>query len=846
MKKIKLLLAMMLTVSVALCSLTSCDKIEELGIEIPDVKGFINGIFNPDETPDTPDEPGTPDEPSTPDEPEKPAEPTKAELWAQQYETITIAEALTMCEQYVATPSTDRYYIIATVKSVDNTSYGQLTITDETGEIMVYGTNSADGTLKYDKAGITLNTGDMILIYGTLQNYKGNTKEAQNAWLIDYYTPENGSSNAPTLNYKHGDTLTIAEAIEHSKNFPNAPSTDRFYITATIKTVTDARFGAMVIEDETGEISVYNSKNADGSVNYENMEDKPIKGDTVKVFATLQSFNGNSEIKEAYIVEFTHNAPPINPDDYSLSTIADARNIADGEIVKVQGVVARITFADGMKPMGFILIDGTSSIYVYDGDIAARVAIGNTVTIAGAKDHWILESEQNGANKFEYKGCNQITNAVLVANDNGNSDFDKSWMTETTVKEILDTPVNEDISTIVYKVTALVKEVPGSNFTNYYFFDLDGETGSYAYSQCGGDDFEWVRAFDGKICTVYLTALNAKSSASDCFWRLLPISIVDENFTFDVANAPQFAIDYYALGQFRNVYNNDPAIELVTSVSSELLGFAGATISYASSDENVVKFTTTDGKTVMNCVEYGTATITITATHGDNTATATVTVKYEKAVEYDFITVEEAILAEEDSTVIVKGIVGPSLVNRDGFYLMGENGLIAVITTMATLEELDIGNEVIIEGKRETFMDPSSTKARFGQTSIVDAKVLVNNEGNHTYNDDYFITGKDAEYLSKLPATEDHTTEVYVMTIKAEYANYGYYTTLTVKDADGNKLSLYMSSADQYSWMSDYYGQEITVEVAPCNWNDKDYYVGCILAIVLEDGTKIYNTSKFN
>lgn len=823
MKKIKLLLVLMLTLALALGTFTSCDAIEDLGI-----KDFIDGIINPDETPD--ENPG-----------ETPDEPTKEELWAEQYETITIAEALTLCEQFVDSASTERYYIIATVKSVDDTAFGKLMISDATGEIMVYGTNSADGSLKYDKMGVELKAGDVVLLYGTLQNYKGTTKEVQNGWLIDYYTPE--KQDEPTVSVKPGDTITIAQALEIAGQ---TGANDRYYITATVKSVTNAMYGAMILVDETGEISVYNSKNADGTVNYEDMEDKPYKGDVVTVYATLQNFNGTKEIKSAYITEFTHSAPDINPDDYTLSTIASARDAADGDTVKVEGVVARITYANGMIPAGFMLIDNTSSIYVYDGDLAARVAIGNTVTIVGTKDHWILESEQNGANKFDYKGCNQITDCVLVSNDNGNSDFNKTWMTETTVKDILDTPVNEDISTVVYKVTALVKEVPGSNFTNFYFFDLDGETGSYSYSQCSGNDFEWVRAFDGKICTVYLCALNAKSSASDCFWRLLPISIVDEGFTFDLADAPEFAIDYYALEQFRSLYNNDPAIELITSVSSELLGFENVALSYASSDENVVKFTTADNKTVMNCVNYGTATITITATHGENTATATVTVKYEAAMEYDFITVEEAILAEEDSTVVVKGIVGPSLVNRVGFYLMGENGLIAVITTAETLESLDIGNEVIIEGKRETFMNPTSENQRFGQTSIVDATILVNNEGNHAYNDDYFIVGKNASDLSSLPATEDHTTEVYVMTVVAEFKDMTYFTQLNVTDTDGNQLKLYMGNAGQYSWMSDYYGQEITVEVAPCNWNDKEYYVGCILAIVLEDGTKIYNTSNFS
>ena len=37
------------------------------------------------------------------------------------------------------------------------------------------------------------------------------------------------------------------------------------------------------------------------------------------------------------------------------------------------------------------------------------------------------------------------------------------------------------------------------------------------------------------------------------------------------------------------------------------------------------------------------------------------------------------------------------------------------------------------------------------------------------------------------------------------------------------------------------------MEIAPCNWNDKkDNYRGCVLAIVLEDGSKIYNTLNFD
>lgn len=68
----------------------------------------------------------------------------------------------------------------------------------------------------------------------------------------------------------------------------------------------------------------------------------------------------------------------------------------------------------------------------------------------------------------------------------------------------------------------------------------------------------------------------------------------------------------------------------------------------------------------------------------------------------------------------------------------------------------------------------------------------------------------------------------------------------SIKGADGSYFSFYCSGAGQYSWLSDYEGQEVTLEVAACNWNNKTYWRGCVLAIRLADGTKILNTLNFN
>lgn len=46
-------------------------------------------------------------------------------------------------------------------------------------------------------------------------------------------------------------------------------------------------------------------------------------------------------------------------------------------------------------------------------------------------------------------------------------------------------------------------------------------------------------------------------------------------------------------------------------------------------------------------------------------------------VSVEYITVADVIKADVDSTITVKGIVDPSLVNQTGFYLFGEDGSIS-------------------------------------------------------------------------------------------------------------------------------------------------------------------------
>ena len=634
--------------------------------------------------------------------------------------------------------------------------------------------------------------------------------------------------------------ITIAEAIELAKAAGQNGTSERYYIVGTVKTLSNPGYGEMTLMDETGEIYVYGTYSHDGVLKYSEMTDKAVAGDLVLLHCILSTYNDQPQVKNARLIDYKHVEVEIDPSEYPVVTVEDAREAELGEKVRVTGIVARITYANGRVPSGVILVDGNDSIYVYSSDVAGQVAIGNKIEVAGVKAYWILETEKNNADKFGYKGCNQIENAILVSNDKSDHRWTDADFEELTVKELLDTPVTEDITTQIYKVNALVKKVPGNGFTNYYFFDIDGETGAYTYTQCNGSDFTWLDKFDGKICTVYLTLLNAKSSSTGCAWRLLPVEVVDEGYTFDVANAPKFAVEYYGVTQFLSQYKGNPELALTSEVSSELLGFSGVTLTYTSSNTNVVSF----DNYVMNCGEYGQAEVTVTATHNGNTYSETITITVLPNQEYDTISIEEAVAQEIGTEVWVRGIVGPSLVNQAGFYLFDESGMVAIRVNdaEAVFAGLAIGQEVVIKGIRDMWHKEGAT---FGQTCISNATVEANYYGNHPYNTDFFITDKTLEDFYALDELVDSTTDVYVLKATVEVVETAYYTNIKLT-SNGVSVNLYCSSANQYNWLKAYAGQEVTLELAPCNWNSKNYYAGCVLAVVLEDGTKVYNTLNFD
>lgn len=669
---------------------------------------------------------------------------------------------------------------------------------------------------------------------------------------------ESSSYNSSSSESEYENQVTIKEALELAKTAGASGTSKNYTVIGTIKEISSYDFGDMTITDGTDELFIYGPRGADGETYFNKMEKQPKVGDTVVLFGKLKDYNGKLEMDHPAIIDFESVEVEFDASKYVSKTIKEARNAKAGDLIKVSGVVSKITLANGYTNDGFFLVDDTESIYIYGSNVATQVKEGNTVTICGTKDYYVSESEASSANKYGYKGCNQISSAHIIENDNlTTGSWKKDWIKETTIKEIMDTPATEDISTTIYKVTGLVNKVlpPSNDFVNYYLNDLDGITGSYVYTKNSGYDFSYLDEYNGKICTIYLSAINAKSSSSGCLWRFMPIGVEeDKSFSFDMTKAAEFAYDYYLDGKIANEYSslNDASVKLSNQITNDVLDFT-ALFSYTSSNPEVVSFeSTTPGEVIMHTHGVGKATVKINVEifNTEITLEKTIEVEIKEPSKYDTVTVKEAIDSNDGTEVTIQGVVVSSLVNQMGFYLQDGTGIIAVTGSADQVNKLVPGNEVVIKGTRgEKHKNNNCTKP--GQINIYNAQVLENYYGDKGYSSNNFITGKTVDDLYNLKMTENYTTNVYVVKGMYKVDTYvnGGYTSKVAKlyNEDGTvSISLYSSSANQYSQFEPIEGQIATIEVAITNWNCKDYYTGCIISAQVEGGTKIINTLNLN
>ena len=147
-------------------------------------------------------------------------------IFGSEYSCITVAEALALAEEWTSGPSSESYYIIAKIDEIVSASSGRMYVSDESGSIYVY-KSVYDGGQSISSTDLAV--GDMIVICGTLRNYKG-TLEIDNSVILNHYTPgvdtptrpnqgANGG-NGENENQGNGSTVIIPGTNDHITSDP--------------------------------------------------------------------------------------------------------------------------------------------------------------------------------------------------------------------------------------------------------------------------------------------------------------------------------------------------------------------------------------------------------------------------------------------------------------------------------------------------------------------------------------------------------------------------------------------------------------------------------------------------
>lgn len=182
--------------------------------------------------------------------------------------------------EFIAAPVGDtQYRLTGVITKISNTTYGNLYLSDFSGETYVYGIK--DFTQKGLKAG------DIITIVGKRAEYKG-TPQVGGAVL---------ESSIPVT------TATIAELLAK----PDDTST-YFMVTGEITQIANADYGNLYLKDGDNQIYVYGcypGYGATGNNRKGLLAAKGIKvGDTLTVIASKGSFNGVAQLANSFY--FSH------------------------------------------------------------------------------------------------------------------------------------------------------------------------------------------------------------------------------------------------------------------------------------------------------------------------------------------------------------------------------------------------------------------------------------------------------------------------------------------------------------------------------------------------------------
>lgn len=158
-------------------------------------------------------------------------------------------------------------------------------------------------------------------------------------------------------------------------------TTNKYYVTATVKNIYNTFYGNMWITDGTNEICVYGTKSADGTTSYDKLSKHPVPGDVITVYGNLSPYNGSGQFKDAWLIDIKHEH------SFSEATCKVLATCACGETT---GELADHEYVEGTcKVCGEIDPD-------FEGEVSSVVLKADFNTISNTTGSYVTSTTASG------------------------------------------------------------------------------------------------------------------------------------------------------------------------------------------------------------------------------------------------------------------------------------------------------------------------------------------------------------------------------------------------------------------------------------------------------------------
>lgn len=568
-------------------------------------------------------------------------------------------------------------------------------------------------------------------------------------------------------------------------------------------------------------------------VNYksETLDNANIKYEVVEGAESVKEENGVFYFTNKETTTFTIKASvKYKEKDYTISRKYDVVN--DGitflKDIKTKGEKGKEYDVRGTvvykKPNrsgfdGIVLADGTDTIYVYGPEVADSVQVGNKVKLTANFAQYIVKGEEAAAEKWQFTGGLQLEYPKIVSND---GKTDNSYLSkliyDSSLANIENHPMNDNITSNLYKVKAKVHKVQEQGYFNYYFYDPNEVNSMYAYSNYNGDEYNWLAEFDdNKYHECVIMVVNAKCTMANTYYRMIPFAVDSKEYVQTNSDRVN-GVMVRALDSFNKTFYTTGVKQSIPTLKEDKL-YKDAKITYTSSDQEIAKITDTGfdllGKT-------GSVDVTVNVEYKDAKKSVTTTLDIKAKPIVATRSIDDILTnCEIDEEVAIEGIVvdyswlANSGTDRGVYYIQDSTGRTIMVQPNAQSigTELEPGENVIFKGKLAVGLGKFIT---FEQNfKINDGTLLFHDSAkNPLYKE---IETKTIEELAALAPKNDPSMigRIYKTTYKVKLDVQPYYSNYVIYSLDETvRFNAYSSNASVISFLDKYIGKTITGYIA--------------------------------